>query len=459
MEKFIDRESEMKTLEKEYAKKQSSFVVVYGRRRVGKTTLLTRFLQNKPALYYLVTQESEIINMKLFQEKVCEFTQNDLLKEVTVDRWDTLFKAVISKKWEEKPIIVIDEFQYLGKMNSAFPSVLQRIWDEILRTENVMVILCGSLISMMVSQTLSYDSPLYGRRTAQIRLKQIPFVYYHEFYHDRSLQELVERYAVTGGVPKYIESFDDDMDIYESIQQNILDKSSYLYEEPYFLLQHEVKEVGTYFSILRAIAFGNRKMSQIAALLEVSPSDLSRPLKTLMDLDLVEREVPVTEKNTEKSKKGLYRITDQYINFWFTFIYPNQSDLEQGNTEYVLQKIEKSFVRNHVAFVYEDICRERLAKQNLTSFHFTKYGRHWDKNTEIDIVGINEEENQILFGECKYWSNKVDVDIYYDLKEKASKVSWSNQKRKEIFVLFSIHGFTDELLELQKKESDLILLS
>lgn len=458
MERFIDRIEEMNILEKEYKKKSASFVVVYGRRRVGKTTLLTEFLKNKHALYFLATQESENANMKLFQEKVADFTENELLKEVRVDRWDTIFKAIIAKKWDEKPVIVIDEFQYLGKVNAAFPSVFQRIWDELLKAQNIMIILCGSLISMMVSQTLSYESPLYGRRTAQIRLKQIPFIYYRDFFQNHVERDLVERYAVTGGVPKYIESFDDQEDIYDSIRENVLDKSSYLYEEPYFLLQQEVKDVGTYFSILKAIAAGNRKISEIASAMEVHATDLTRSLKTLMDLDLLEREVPITEKNPDKSKKGLYKISDQYINFWFRFIYPNQGDIEQGNTEYVISKIQKSFVRNHVAFVYEDICRERLAKLTDFPYHFSKYGRYWDKNIEIDVVGINEEENSILFGECKYWNKPVDVDVFYALKKKASEVKWGEQDRTEVFVLFSMEGYSKELTKLQKTEKNLFLM-
>ena len=318
MHTFIDRESEMKTLKKEYSAKDSSLVIVYGRRRVGKTTLLTEFIREKQALYFLATQESEVLNLAAFKDKVVEFTGNDLLSETTIDKWDTAFKAVVSHNFTQKPIVVIDEFQYLGKTNPAFPSIFQRIWDQILKEANIMVVLCGSLISMMVSQTLSYSSPLYGRRTAQIRLKQISFSYYKDFFNELPLKSLIERYSVTGGIPKYIESFTDCRDIYKGIEENVLNPSSYLYEEPQFLLQQEVSEIGGYFSILRAIAFGNHKLSAIASAIGVKATDLTRPLKTLMELDLVEREVPITESSPEKSKKGLYKITDNYIRFWFS---------------------------------------------------------------------------------------------------------------------------------------------
>ena len=460
MRRFVDREQEMATLQSEYDRDGSALVVLYGRRRVGKTTLISEFIKNKKALFFLASEESESQNRLAFQEKAADFLNSDLLKNVEVKSWDVLFRAIMDTHFDSKPVIVLDEFQYLGKSNPAFPSVFQRIWEEILKDRQVMVILCGSLISMMQSQTLAYDSPLYGRRTAQIRLKQIPFAYYHQFFPDKSRKELIEMYAVTGGVPKYIELFSQSNDIYSAIETCVLNRSGYLYDEPHFLLQQEVSEVGSYFSIIKAIAAGNTKLSAIAGVLEVKSTSLTKYLKTLIDLDILEREVPVTEDSPEKSKKGLYKIKDNYLRFWFAFVYPNMSFIESGHGRIVMDKIRKSLVRNHIAFVYEDICRERMWEINAEGvwpFYFSKLGRYWDSKEEIDIAAIDPDGKNLILGECKYWQEPVGVSVLRELEAKAKTVSWEKEKRKTWFVLFSVNGFTEDLRAEAAARTDLRL--
>lgn len=460
MRHFVDREQEMATLQSEYGRDGSALVVLYGRRRVGKTTLISEFIKNKKALFFLASEESESQNRLAFQEKAADFLNSDLLKNVEVKSWDVLFRAIMDTHFDSKPVIVLDEFQYLGKSNPAFPSVFQRIWEGILKDRQVMVILCGSLISMMQSQTLAYGSPLYGRRTAQIRLKQIPFAYYHEFFSEKNRKELIEMYAVTGGVPKYMELFSQSHNIYSAIETCVLNRSGYLYDEPYFLLQQEVSEVGSYFSIIKAIAAGNTKLSSIAGVLEVKSTSLTKYFKTLMDLDILEREVPVTEDSPEKSKKGLYKIKDNYLRFWFAFVYPNRSFIESGHGQIVMDKIRKSLVRNHIAFVYEDVCRERMWEMNAKGvwpFYYSKLGRYWDSKEEIDIAAIDPDGKNLILGECKYWQEPVGVSVLRELEAKAKTVSWEKEKRKTWFVLFSVNGFTEELRTEAAARTDLRL--
>ena len=463
MEKFVDRKNELEFLNQEYNKKESSLIILYGRRRIGKTSLIKEFGKNKNMIYFLATEESETQNREMFKNIVVSNFNNELLNYATVDNWEILFKTIVDENSDYKKIIVLDEFQYLGKVNYAFPSIFQKIWDEILKDKNVMVILCGSLINMMETQTLNYTSPLYGRRTGQIKLKQIPFENYSEFFCEKiNERELIEKYAVTGGIPKYIESFKEQDNIFNEIKNHVINKQSYLYEEPNFLLQNEVSEVGSYFSIIKSIAMGNRKLGNISSNLSVSPTNLSKYLQTLINLDILEREVPITETNIEKSKKGQYKIKDNFIAFWFQFIYPNRAFLEMDKTEIVLNKIKNNFIDNHVSYIYEDICKQKmwsLMANGKIEVQYNKIGRWWNGTNEIDILGLNEEENNIIFGECKYYKDgkQMEAKVFYDLKEKSKLVDWNKENRKEKFILFSVSGYTDELKKMAKENKQLIL--
>lgn len=460
---FIDREAEPQALEREYAREGSSFVVVYGRRRVGKTELISRFIRNRRSLYYLATEEPELQNLESFQSVAADFLQSDLLRAARLSRWEDVFREIARAcgPTDERAVIVIDEFQYLGRANPAYPSIFQRIWDTMLKDANVMLVLCGSLISLMRNQVLSEESPLYGRRTAQIRMRQIPFSHYREFLPGRSTRELVERYAVTGGVPKYIELFEDEKDVYSAISANVLDRSGFLYDEPNFLLQREVPDVGTYFALIRAIAGGAHRPSEISRSFGIKQTSLNKYLKTLIDLDVLERQVPVTEGNPDKSKKSLYRIKDNFLQFWFRFVLPNLSYLETGRTAVVEKRIREHFIDGHVAYVYEDVCRERLwdlADSGELGFVPERVGRWWSGSDEIDVVGLSASEGRAVWGECKFWKDPVGANVLRALEEKAARVPWERDRRTDAFALFSASGFTDELWEIAASRGDVVLV-
>nr|WP_297768213.1 ATP-binding protein [uncultured Butyrivibrio sp.] len=455
---FIDRKEELETLENEYNKENAAFVVVYGRRRIGKTTLIRHFCEGKRSLYFLATEESDNENRNAFKDLLAEAFDNELLRSASVDNWVPLFKVISDEAKEERIVLVIDEFQYLGKANKAFPSILQKAWDEMLSSANLMLIVCGSLINMMTTQVLNYDSPLYGRRTAQIRLKQIDFSYYKDFDESLSVDDQIQQYAVTGGVPKYIELFKKEKDIYTAIKNNVLSTNSFLYAEPEFLLQKEVSEIGSYFSVLKTIAAGNHKLGKIATTLEVSQTSLTSYIKTLIDLDIIEREVPITEENPEKSKMGLYRIKDNFIEFWFKYVYPNRSLIESGQMQYVEDKIRQNFFDNHVAYVYEDICRNKVWELLSEGISINRAGRWWGaKDVEIDIVAYDAMGNDIVFGECKYSKNQKGMDVLRALQEKSKNVNWNKTGRREHFIIFSKSGFTEELLKYASDKPTIIL--
>ena len=462
MKAFINREKERAFLESEYNKESASFIVIYGRRRIGKTSLIKEFIKDKSALFFLATEESESENRNAFKSVVSEYIKNPLLAQADVTNWEELFSYIVNDVTHDRKLIIIDEFQYIGKANHAFVSILQKIWDTLLSDTNIMLILCGSLVNMMYSQTLSYDSPLYGRRTGQIKMKQIAFRCYQDFFPTAGQRQLIENYAVTGGVPKYIESFEPYDNVYTAIERCVMSKESYLYEEPVFLLEKEVQDVGSYFSIIKTIASGKEKQSEIASALNVAQTNLPKYLKTLIDLDILEREVPATEDKPEKSKMGLYKIKDNYIRFWFRFIYPYRSYIEMDNTDFVMQKIKAGFVANQAAYVYEDICRREympaLAADDKWDFTPTSFGRWWDRSdTEIDIVAIDESSENVIFGECKFTNEPMDVDIYYHLLEKIERVEWKKKTRKDHFVFFSFNGYTDKLRQLAEGNNLIVL--
>lgn len=455
MSLFIDRTPELSTLKSEYDKKGAGLVVIYGRRRVGKTSLIREFLKNKTHLYFLADKQIESELIGRLRNSVSEYLKDPHLPDIEFKTWDSLFDYWIRHAdFSEKVVFVIDEFQYLASVNNAFPTIFQRVWDDKLKELNILVILCGSLINMMYTTTLSYNSPLYGRRTGQIKLDPVSFKYFHKFFPHVSDEKLIELYSVIGGIPKYIEIFDPQKNVFENIKEHILEKKGYLYAEPRFILSEEVSETTTYFSILKTIASGQHKMGNIASRLMTSTQNLTGYFNMLIDLGILERRVPVTEAMPEKSKMGLYFIRDNFFRFWFRYVFTNQNYLEMENTDYVFRKVKDEF-DEFVSLTFEDIAPNILfdgkAIRSLP-FEPEKWGRWWDRKNEIDLVAINSSEKKALFIECKWSKRLIDVDVLTDLKNKASQVEWFRDERKDYFAIMSRRGFTKRLVDMADRE-------
>lgn len=465
--KFLGREKEILDLEKEYAR-DGGFVVIYGRRRIGKTTLIKQFIKSKTAFYFLATKEVESQSMKRFAGVIARTTGNSVMQKAAFSDWLDLFQAVADYKPNEKKVLVIDEFPYLVKVNDSFPSILQNAWDEILKDSNVMLILCGSLISMMKKHALSYESPLYGRRTAQMRIAPLPFTTVYE-NQKLSFEEAAEQYSITGGVPKYMEFFSDGQPLYEQIKENVLSKNSFLYEEPNFLLTDEVQVPTNYFSIIKVIADGNHKLGTIAGILGLETSALTPYLKTLSELGFIEKQVPVTERNAEKTRKGLYFISDNFLRFWFRYVYPYKGELELDNTQISLDELDKDFKEKFVAFAYEDICKEifaRLCSDKAIDFTPSKIGSYWlnDKsgNTQIDVMAVDTVNKRLFAGECKYHNQPIDADVYFELVKKvdnSSEIKSAFKGYTVIYGVFSKSGFTSRMTDISNSNPNLFLIN
>ncbi len=453
--KFVNRKEELKILEDFYREDKFHFVPIYGRRRIGKTRLVQEFIRNKPAIYFLADSVAEQEQLKNLGREVGAFF-GDILAQRGFDDWRQFF-AYLKGKIKKRTILVIDEFPYLVNSNKGISSIFQKGIDEYLKDTKLFLILLGSSVGMMEREVLFYKAPLYGRRTGSLEMKEMAFGSLRDFFQKKSIYELVSIYGVTGAIPAYLEKIDPEQDIFRNIEDHILNKGTFLYNEVEYLLREELREPRNYFVILRSIAQGKRKLSEIINDTGFEKSLLSRYLEILRSLRFIEKEVPVTEKYPEKSKLGLYRIHDRFFKFWFKYVFPNRSRIEIGKGNEVLRIIKDTF-EQHLSFVFEDACKQYcLEMMREGGIRFSLIGRWWQRNEEIDIVALDEEEKEIYFGEAKWSRKPVGVDILDALKRNAVLVEWNMEKRKERFMCFSKSGFTDALIERAGKEGVLLI--
>lgn len=447
--KFINRQKELKFLEDKWLEPGAQLIVLWGKRRVGKTELIKQFISNKPNIYFLSESTSDKEQLRKFSYAIGEFFKEMLLQTRGFADWEEAFRYLSAKK--EKIVVVIDEFPYLISSNSGITTILQKSWDEYISKSNLFLVLLGSSISMMETEVLGYRAPLYGRRTGQWQMNPMTFNEVSYFRNDRTFEDRLMHYSVAGGIPAYWLRFFKDKDFYYNIKECLLRKGQFLYDEVEFILREELREPRYYFALLQSIAQGKRKLSEIVNATGLPQPVANKYLGVLSDLRIVERELSVTEEKPLKSKRGLYKISDEFFDFWFKFIFPHRAALELDRAEDVIIRI-KNGMQQHLSVVYEKVSRNTLWQYMDSFFPFTAVGKWWDKNEEIDIVAINPQLNSILFGEVK-WSNKlVGIDVYENLKEKAQKVLWGKKGRKEFFCLFSKKGFTETMLKIARQE-------
>jgi len=432
METFIDRKRELSLLEERYQSGKAEFVVIYGRRRVGKTALIEKFLEGKKGVRLLAREESKTLQLNRFSSILAEFFGDEFLKKAPFRDWDGLLEYLAQKAEKERVVVAIDEFPNLLKEERGLPSILQDYWNRKLSKTKLFLILCGSSISMM-ERVLGYRSPLYGRRTGQLLLK--PFRFLDVFEYVRDLRRAVEIYSVFGGTPAYLLEADPKKDIFTNLEK-ILREDSFILRDVEFVLRQELTEPRYYFSILLSIARGNRRIGLISNDTGLGIGLVNKYLHVLADLQLVQRVVPVTEG--ERSKKGLWFLSDNLFDFWFRFIYPHLDEIERGKPERTMEEIKSSF-EEYMGRHFEQICREILEEMNYQSFlpsRFSRIGPWWHGEREIDAVGINFESGDALFVECK-WRERVDAEkVLENLKEKAKHVP-RRKKGREYFAIFA----------------------
>ncbi|CAA6821010.1 MAG: archaeal ATPase, fused to C-terminal DUF234 domain [uncultured Sulfurovum sp.] len=419
---FINRHDELKVLQDEYQKSTATFSVIYGRRRVGKTALISEYIQDKNHIYIYATEGNIKEQLRGFTKQIKKFLDPKIAKNLAFENFVDAFEFLADLELSSKLVLVIDEYQNLCKLEQGFSSSLQRVWDLYLSRSKIHLILCGSVLSMMHSEVLAYNAPLYGRRTTNIHLKSLHFQYIATFLPSLSKEDLMNIYASFGTIPKYLNEYDDSKNFQENIVQKILDKNAYLYSEGNFLLKQEISDAGNYFAILESISKGNTKVGSIASNLSKPSTFLTPYLQKLLELDILTREVPVTEKNPLKSKLGRYKIKDKFLNFWFYYVYKNYNYLEVNQVDVVLDELALNFNDRFVSFAFEDYVLEDMLLNYKKYFSFRphKIGRWWNNKEEIDIVAFDDDH--ICFIECK-WQNKVNKDsVKEELIQKSSIV-------------------------------------
>lgn len=456
---FIGRLNELSFLTDRYNSKGGQLVVLYGRRRVGKTETLKEFCKNKEHVFYSCRECTDNEQLRSFSQRMLakEISASKYIKEFT--DWEQAIQSITELPGKSKKLLIIDEFPYMVKNNHSIPSILQNLWDHQLKDQDIMILLCGSAMSFIEKDILAEKNPLYGRATGILKMCEMTFYDAVQFFPNYSTSDKILAYAVLGGIPHYLKQFDDSKSIDENIKANILQKGSVLYSETEFLMRQELRETTTYNTIIEAIALGNIKLNDIFLKTLIDKSKIAVYLKNLINLSIIEREFPVSDgiKEQVNVQRGLYQITDKLFRFWFAFVFPNICELEAGDTNGIYEYAVKPSLDEYTSRVFEDICKEYLRKLNMQDklpFHFTKIGRWWDNRDEIDIMACDRNKNCFILGECKFKKTAFKLS---ELTDTMNKFKPKKQSAKIHYYLFSKSGFSQETIDAAKQKGVIIV--
>ena len=455
---FIGREKELKALDNRYQSDKFEFVVIYGRRRVGKTALINQFIGDKKSIYFVGVESNVKQNLENFSKSIIEFSSG-VEAETSFASFQAALEFVFQLAEKERIILVIDEYPYVARSSKSLASTLQLLIDKYKDTSRLMLILCGSSMSYMEEHVLAYKAPLYGRRTAQMKIQPFDFEESCQYLQNLSDEDKALIYGIVGGTPQYLLQMNDKLSVEENIKNRYLNPISFLYEEPINLLKQEVREPAIYTAIITAIATGYSRMSEISTKVGEDSNVCSNYIKNLINLGIVQKETPYGEK---ASKKSIYSMEDNMFYFWYRFVLDNTSIIARGASDLVYKRIEPQ-LSNYMGRVFEEICKQYLWKQLLagnTPIEFNSLGRWWGNDpiqrsqAEIDIMG-EQDADSAIFAECKWRNEMVDTDILETLIRRSRLF----QYRKVHYYLFSKSGFTKGCMDRAKAEGNVSLIS
>jgi AAA+ ATPase superfamily predicted ATPase len=450
---FVGRSRELNELDLVLREGGAQQILVYGRRRVGKTTLLINWAKQTglPLIYWIATRDTPAQLRRSFTRALWSWAHPDSQSVPQFGSWEEVFDTVVTLIGDQRVILVMDEFSYAAESDTGLPSNLQAAWDRFFKDSNIIIVVMGSHIGVMESLK-NYDAPLFGRFTAQLPVAPLPFPALRAFLPRYETAELVAAYAVVGGIPGYLERFNGDQSIGENIKRLFVRRTGMFRSEPFLLVGDVLRrETQTHESILKAIAAGAHTPLEIGNKLERSSSYLSPYLKQLEALNLVERRLPVLlpPEKRDNSKKSRYHLADPYLRFYFRFITPNLSFIEQELPELLWGRIAEQFRAFVGMTAFEDLAREWVlvqARQRKLGFLPEIVGSHWTNEAQIDVAAVNWRERILLLGECKWGTDPVRRPVVLALIDKARKVVPDNDWQVH-YVFFSGAGFTDAARE------------
>ena len=447
---FYCREEELRTMNNRYKKGHFECVVIYGRRRVGKTALINEFCKGKPTVYFSALNASSQENLEALSKAIYTCQNSDSTSAPTYRSYEDALEAITGMAMEKRLVFVIDEYPYLAKAEKSISSRLQHIIDHSWQDSRIYLILCGSSMSFMEYQVLGYESPLYGRRTAQFKIQALTYREITEFHPDLKAADQALLYGVTGGIPHYINKLDVENNLDEALLENLFSTSSYLFEEPENLLKQELREPAIYNSVISAIAAGASRSNEISTKVGLESGVCAKYLKVLLDLGILKKETPITEKS---GKKTIYAIDDNFFRFWYRFVPRNMSVISAGRMHPVYEQAVKRFYPDYMGLVFEKMCQEYLLRyaKDLPIL-LSNVGQWWGtdsktrKEVQIDIVGVPVDGNEYLIGSCKYRNEKIGIEELELLRRYAAVF-----RKNGIFhyFIFSKGGFTQALLEAE----------
>ncbi len=443
---FIGRDRELEALNKQYFSNKFEFTVIYGRRRVGKTALISRFIGGKNAIYFMGVESNAKQNLENFSKSILEY-RTGIETDGSFHSFQAALEYVFKLSEQERLILAIDEYPYVDRSEKSLTSTLQLLIDKYKDNSKLMLILCGSSMSYMEDHVLAYKAPLYGRRTAQMKIVPFEFEEVCRYFKNFSDEDKALLYGIVGGTPQYLLQISDKMSVEENIKNTFLNPTSALFEEPENLLKQEVREPALYNAIITAIATGSTRMSEISGKVGEDTNVCSTYVKNLASLGIIRKETPYGEK---ASRKAIYAIEDNMFRFWYRFIPENNSIIARGAADIAYRRIEP-FLPDYMGKVFEEICKQYLWKLLLAGkcpVEFSSLGRWWGgdpknkRQAEIDIIAEQDRETA-LFGECKWTSEKVGLGVLETLVERSELFPYQNK----YFYLFAKSGFTKGCLD------------